>query len=191
MAFDRLQKLGDEKLQRIVNELMRGTPAPMLARLIQQEWGDAQDVGEESLARQLKRLHGAICNGAFGGELAAEARLRASVRIKLFHGANVDCLDELIQLALIQKERVFILVERERLLGKPSASLSPMIRLYMDLLESVQKIKFDLGLDEYRRGMPINRATVIVPDQTSRGIEQRLIEAVSAMEEIFGKSGIE
>ena len=49
-----------------------------------------------------------MCNGAFGGELAAEARRKASVRIKLFHASNVDCLDELIQLALVQKERVIL-----------------------------------------------------------------------------------
>ena len=51
MAFDRLQKLGKEKFQKIVNELARGTPAQTLARLIQQEWGDAQDVREETLAK--------------------------------------------------------------------------------------------------------------------------------------------
>jgi hypothetical protein len=191
MAFGRFQKLGKEKLQRIVNELMRGTPAQMLARQIQQEWGDAQDVGEESLARQLKRLHAAICNGVFGGELATEARRKASVRIKLFHASNVDCLDELIQLALIQKERVFILVERERLLGKPIASLSPMIRLYMDLLESVQKIKFDLGVDEYKRGVPMNRAAVIEADPCRIEQEQRVLEAISYMDEVFRRRGIE
>ena len=73
MQFDRLNKLGPEKLQKIVNELMRGTPTVLVARLIQ-EWGDAQNVSEGTLAQQLKRLRISIENGAFGGELAQEAR---------------------------------------------------------------------------------------------------------------------
>ena len=132
-----------------------------------------------------------MCNGAFGGALAEEARRKASVRIKLFRASNVDCLDELIQLALIQKERVFVLVDREKLLGKPIASLSPMIRLYMDLLESVQKIKFDLGVDEYMRGMPVARPAASETDQASSEMEQRVLEATLRMEEIFRRRGIE
>jgi hypothetical protein len=103
MAFDRLQKLGKEKFQRILNELARGAPAQTLARVIQQEWGDAQNVREETLAKQLKRLSITITNGAFGGDLADQARRRANVRIKLLHGSTLDCLDELVQIAAIQK----------------------------------------------------------------------------------------
>src|SRR5690348_7153728 len=115
MAFGRLQKLGKEKFQRILNELARGTPAQTLARVIQQEWGDAQNVREETLAKQLKRLSTTIANGAFGGDLADQARKRASVRIKLLHGSTLDCLDELTQMAAIQKARVLRLWEKERI----------------------------------------------------------------------------
>src|SRR5436309_7446713 len=106
MAFDRLQKLGKEKFQKILNELARGTPAQTLARLIQQAWGDLEDVREETLGKQLRRLSTTIANGAFGGDLAGQAKQRASVRIKLLHGSTLDCLDELVQIAAIQKSRV-------------------------------------------------------------------------------------
>src|SRR3954471_2444973 len=99
IAFARLQKLGKEKFQRIVNELARGTPAQTLARLIQQEWRDVEDVREETLAKQLKRLSITIANGAFGGDLAEQARRKASVRIKLLHGSTLDCLAELVEVA--------------------------------------------------------------------------------------------
>jgi hypothetical protein len=95
MAFDRLQRLGPEKLQRIVNELMRGTPAQLLARLIQQDWGDAQEVSEDTLAKQLKRLHTAMCNGAFGGELASEATPTAAAMLRVLHwvaAAGFSCV---------------------------------------------------------------------------------------------------
>jgi hypothetical protein len=36
MVFERLQNLGKDKFTRICNELARGTPALLLARLIQQ-----------------------------------------------------------------------------------------------------------------------------------------------------------
>ena len=61
--FERLQRLGNEKFQKIVNELMRGIPAIMVARLILREWGDCNDVREDTLAKQLKRLHAAIQMG--------------------------------------------------------------------------------------------------------------------------------
>ncbi len=41
MKFERLQRLGNTKFQKIVNELMRGVPAIIVARLILQEWGIA------------------------------------------------------------------------------------------------------------------------------------------------------
>jgi len=40
MKFERLQRLGNTKFQKIVNELMRGIPAILVARLILQEWGE-------------------------------------------------------------------------------------------------------------------------------------------------------
>jgi hypothetical protein len=40
MAFDRLTRLGEDKFQRIVNELVRGMPTQLVTRLIQQEWRD-------------------------------------------------------------------------------------------------------------------------------------------------------
>src|SRR5713101_2066403 len=139
MKFERIQRLAKEKVKKIINQLIRGTPDIMVARLIQQEWGDCQDVREDTLAKQLKRLHTAITNGAFGGDLAQEARQKASVRIKLFHGSSLDCLDELIELALLQKARVQQLWEKERELNLPLSILNIRYDDYRDLLLSIQK----------------------------------------------------
>ena len=51
MVFERLQHLGKDKFTRICNELARGTPALLLARPIQREWGDARNVSEHTLAK--------------------------------------------------------------------------------------------------------------------------------------------
>jgi len=67
MAFERLERLGPEKYERVVNELMRATPAAIVARMIQQEWGDFQDVSEDLLAKHLKRLHAVMTNDPSAG----------------------------------------------------------------------------------------------------------------------------
>ena len=189
MQFDRLHKLGPEKLQKIVNELMRGTPTVLVARLIQ-EWGDASDVGEATLAKQLKRLHTAIENGAFGGELAQEARRKASVRIKLLHGSTVDCLDQLIEIANIQRERVLALWDKERIWNKPIFKLNAAIRDYKNLLLAIQKIKFDLGIDEYRRGFPVRAPHTSPTQPDSAALAQRAREAAEMVEKIFATRGV-
>ena len=71
-----------------------------------------QDIREETLAKQLKRLSTAITNGAFGGDLAEQARQRSSIRIKLLHGSTLDCLAELVDLAAMQKARILRLWEK-------------------------------------------------------------------------------
>ena len=191
MKFERLQRLSKEKFQKIVNELMRGIPAIMIARLIQREWGDCQNVREDTLAKQLKRLHTAITNGAFGGDLAQEARRKASVRIKLFHGSSLDCLAELIELALLQKNRVQQIWEKERQLNVPFSSLNALINDYRDLLLSIQKIKFDLGLDEYKgvmSGVKATATSVTRPDGVN--VQQQVLEAITTVEDIFRRHGI-
>jgi len=191
MAFDRLQKLGKEKFQKVVNELARGTPAQTLARLIQQAWGDLEDVREETLGKQLRRLSTTIANGAFGGDLAEQAKQRATVRIKLLHGSTLDCLDELIQIAAIQKSRVLRLWERERIYNVPLVMLNRVIRDYGNLIVTIQEMKFNLGLDEYRRTMPAVAASdtsVTLTDGTR--IQRKVLEAVAEMEEIFDRRGV-
>ena len=191
MAFERLQKLGKEKFQKIVNELARGTPGQTMARLIQQEWGDVQDVREETLAKQLRRLSTTITNGVFGGDLAEQAKQRASVRIKLLHGSTLDCLDKLVELAMIQEKRVLRLWEKEQLLDWPISALNRNIRDYGNLIVTIQEMKFNLGLDEYKRTVSTviaSQTSATLPDGTT--VEQQVLEAAATLEEIFARRGI-
>jgi hypothetical protein len=190
MAFERLQNLGKDKFARICNELARGTPAMMVARLIH-EWGDARDVREDTLSKQLKRLGTAITNSAFGGDLAQLARDTASVRIKLFHGSTLNCLDELNTIANVQEARINRLIEKERASSTRIVGLNKIINDYKTLLISIQKIRFDLGLDEYRRGFPpVTPATsnATLPDETTK--KAQLLEAVLLMEEVFERRAL-
>ncbi len=179
-AFHRIQELGTTKFQRIVNELMRGTPAQTLARLIQQEWGDAREVEEETLSKQLMRLRKAVSDGAFGGDLAQRARESASVKIKLLHGSSLNCLDELGELAELQKQRVIRFFEIEEGLDRPIPELSKMIMTWATILASMQEMKFNLGIDEYHRRIPVKPPT---DAETSEALQK----AIAVAEEIFKK----
>jgi hypothetical protein len=188
MKYERLQHLGDEKFRKIVNELARRTPIVMVARLIQQEWRDFQNVAEDTLAKQLKRLQTDIINGAFGGDLAEQARRKASVGIKLFHGSTLDCLDELVELAMIQKTRIHVLWEKEQELNLCLSNLNTVINDYRELLLSIQKIKFDLGLDEYKGVIPGVKA--MATSVTRPDVEKQVMEAIEDVEDIFRRRGI-
>ena len=50
MAFERLQKLDEEKFGAIIHGLMTGTPGMAMARKVQQDWGDMTDVASSVAA---------------------------------------------------------------------------------------------------------------------------------------------
>lgn len=60
---------------------------------------------------------------------------------------------------MIQKACVLALWGKERQLNIPLSSLNSEINDHRDLLLSIQKIKSDLGLDEYKGAIPGVRAT--------------------------------
>lgn len=187
MAFDRFSRLGEAKFQKIVNELVRMTPVLMVARLIQKDWQECQGVGEETLAKHLKRLQTAITNGAFGGDLAEQARSRATVRIQLLHGSTLNCLDALVEAAIIQRTRVLTLWEQEQASGKHVVGLNAVINDYRDLLVAIQKVKFDLGLDEFKRGIPVRASETTVTSTDGVTVQRRVLEAYSTLEEIMAR----
>lgn len=152
--FERLRRLGKERFQTIVNQLARGTPAAVVARIIQADWGLAHEVGEETLSRQLNRLHAAILDGAFGGELSIQAKDVARVRLTALKDSTFDCLARFEETAEIQRHRVIRLREREVESGRHIVGLNVAMRDYRKTLIAIQKIRFDLGLDEYRFGLP-------------------------------------
>ena len=63
-------------------------------------------------------------------------------------------LDELVKLANIQDERVLAMRAEERKLGFINPRLDTAIRVHEHILLSIQRMRFDLGLDEYKRGIP-------------------------------------
>jgi hypothetical protein len=219
VAFERLQALGEDKFQKILNLLMRGEPAMGLARTIQQQppkgWGLFQDVAEKTLTAQLNRLRQVAAEGAFG--LKAARRIAEGATpvqaVKRLEHVNIRVLDRLEELADIQRTRVLNLVEKEKdsLLPKignlhlpsnmpPSAKMAPqeyrhlltqtnlVFNDYRQLLLDLQKIRFDLGLDEFKgpvSGTTVRGATHTTTFPDGMSVQKQIFEAVTTIEQIF------
>ena len=91
-------------------------------------------------------------------------------------------LDELVKLANIQDERVLAMRAEEQKSGFIDPRLDAAIRVHEHLLLSLQKTMFDLGLDEYKRGIP--RAQTA---ESAAESQKQLYEAFKLAEEIFAR----
>jgi hypothetical protein len=73
----------------------------------------------------------------------------------------------------------------------PLSSLNIVINDHRDLLLSIQKIKFDLGLDEYKGITPGVKATATsLTGPNGLKIQQQVLEAIEVVEDIFRRRGI-
>ena len=98
-------------------------------------------------------------------------------------------LDELVKLANIQDERMLAMRAQEQKSGFINPHLDTAIRVHKDLLVSIQEMRFDLGLDEYKRRTP--REQIAAAAEKEARLQRQVYEACEAMEEIFrrGLSG--
>jgi len=217
VAFERLQALGDEQFKKILNLLMRGEPAMHVARTLQQQppkgWGIFQDVAEKTLTAQLNRLREVAAEGAFGLKAARRIAEGHTPQIKRLEHVSISVLVRMEELADIQRTRVLNLVEKEKdsLLPKignlhlpsnmpSSAKMAPqeyrhlltqtnlVFNDYRQLLLDLQKIRFDLGLDEFKGPVSTTTArgatqTTTFPDGMS--VQKQIFEAVTTIEQIF------
>ena len=91
-----------------------------------------------------------------------------------------NMLDELVKLANIQDERVLAMRAEERKLGFINPRLDAAIRVHERILLSIQRMRFDLGLDEYKRGIPQAETAESAAEK-----QRQLYEAFKVAEEIF------
>jgi DNA-binding HxlR family transcriptional regulator len=195
MAFERLQNLGEDKWLAIMNHLQSGKPAMGLARLIQQEWGDFQDVAEKTLTQQLNRLRLAAAEGAFGKKIAKQIEKGATPQVQLLAGVSTDVIPRLEELANWQRERVISLKEKEKSMPIPVGSLltqtNAVFNDYKATLIDIQKLRFELGLDTYKGVVTSMKGAAIattLPDGTH--VQKQVFEAMTTIDEIFQRHQI-
>ena len=92
-------------------------------------------------------------------------------------------LDELVKLANIQDERMLATRAQEQKSGFINPHLDTAIRVHKDLLVSIQEMRFDLGLDEYKRRTP--REQIAAAAEKEARLQKQVYEAYEAAEKIF------
>lgn len=197
-AYKRLQDLGEPKFKKILNYLMQGKSAESMALVIQEEWGECKDVVPKTLAEQLRRLRYSAAEGAFGKEIAEKISNGFTPHIKLLEGVTFGNLERFEELALLNRERVIRLIKKEQIScidGFPSRdmveSTNSAVMAYRDLLLNIQKLRFDLGTDDFKGPLTTVRGastSTTLPDGTN--IQRQLVEATSVLESVFDTRGI-
>jgi len=194
MAFERFVSLGEERFDKIINALTRGTPALRLAREIQQQppegWGLFQDVAESSLMVQLCRLRTAIAEGVFSKRIAKQLAAGTNTpKLGTLQRVSVQVLSRMEDLADQHKQRVENFLLKEKTQPLPSRTMTEAMTEYRETLERIQKIRFELGLDEYK-GPTGSSTTIRGASQTTMfpdgmSVQKQVFEAVQTVEKIL------
>ncbi|QZI85763.1 hypothetical protein CPT_Summit_112 [Stenotrophomonas phage Summit] len=184
VKFARIFALGDEKVTVINNMLAEGNSAQVVARHIQGVWGEFKDVAEKTLMQQLLRYRSEHCESPqVQQELAVDPK---SERFKKVEG-KLDVLTEMIELAGYQKARLKRFLERETDLKMPIKGVSDDISLLNSMYKDIQKVQFDLGLDQYNgpliQGGKQTQSRTVHPDGTV--VEESTTEVISSTLEVL------
>src|SRR6476660_10082306 len=145
MEFNALRKLGEEKLSTIVDELILGRSVRAIARTIQ-DWGGVPGCSSAELFTELANLRATINGGGANCNRPEPLWSKAAE-----HDFQIAPLEELKPLIALQKDRIEKLFMKEREQAKPLPALSQAVNLQALLLLAVQDLRFDLGLDPYKR----------------------------------------
>ncbi len=184
MGFDLLQELGEEKRAIIIDGLVRGDPTSKIARTIQEDWGRARDLSRTALESELTSIRRSVHRGGPAYNLREPSSKWAGDSIQM------EPLHYLADLVAFQEKRLEDLAKRERNQGKPLPGLTSALRSYADLLVKFQNLRFDLGLDQYKRVKITNREQLLVQEARERELNKQIIEAAGVATEILKKRRI-
>ena len=100
----------------------------------------------------------------------------------------MQALVRLEELSDVLKARMLGLIEKEKALSHVMAGMTEVSKDYRQTLLDIQKVRFDLGLDEFKGpvGTTVTRGatqSTSFPDGTS--VQRQVFEAVTTMEQIF------
>ena len=193
MAFAELQALGEEKFKKILNALMRGERCTRLARTIQQQppegWGDFQHMSEGTLTSQLNRLRQVAATGIFGAQEAKKLSLQGKPNITRLEHITVPVLARIEELSEKERTLVMALLEKATEEKRTFTSVNDAVNNYRQTLLDIQKMRFEMGLDEFKG--PVGSTSTIrgtkeittFPDGMS--VQKQVFEAVNVIERIF------
>lgn len=196
--FRPLRDLGEEKFRKILNHLMLGKPAVQTARMIQgpppEGWGQLLKVSENALVQQLTKLRHMAAEKAFGEEIAQEmAAGMPAPQMKRLERLDVKALEVMEHVAKRQLTRMETLFAQEQATKKYIPSINKVVHSLRMVLLDVQKMRFDLGVDEFKGpvGQSMMKGAVVttsLPDGTN--IQKQVFEAISIIDQVFDQRKI-
>ena len=178
-----LQKLGEEKLATIIDQLVRGVAAKAIAHTIQEEWGHAQTLSRGALERELTSLGLSIRDFGLGNKQSEPSTIPDD-------GLQLSPLDRLTRLVQFQATRIDRLHKKELAQGKPLPALGQAIRDYANMLLLLQEMRFDRGVDKYNRIKVTSREQQAAEESRKAESDKPIFEAVAVLQAIFKKRRI-
>jgi hypothetical protein len=97
----------------------------------------------------------------------------------------------MVSLVEVQELRINRFLEKEKEMPIPMTVLSDLLNDYAELLMKLQKMRFDLGLDEYKGANFAGRVTTtktLLPDGSQE--QKTVMEAMAVMGNVFTTRGI-
>lgn len=188
----RLKKLTDDQLLHVKNWLLRGGEVMALTRHIQQEWKIATDVNERTFCMQLNRYKKSLFQQTGAG--SALTNEHGALIVKATRTRDIDPMERLVALVDIQEKRIQMFLNKEAQVQMPIAGVEKVIDSTKALLLDIQKLRFELGLDQYngpvQGGQVVRGAvkTVEAPDGTKT--TSTLFEAVAMADQVLQRAGI-
>lgn len=190
MAFINLQGLGKERFDKLVNLLMRGEPAKIVARQMlappPDGWGVFPGMAENTLTQQLCRLRKTVAAGALGKKAAEQIAEGHTPQIKALANVSGPVLERMEELADTQRTLVLGLMEKATAEKRTFKSVNDAADGYRETLLTLQELRFKLGLDEYKGPVGSMRGvsqTTTYPDGSS--VQKQVFEAITTVEKIF------
>lgn len=149
-----LRFLSDKQLAEVYHRLRLGQSAHYVTKMCQDDWSIRPGAQTKSLARSMRTFQKQVIGllpAAASEESSEEKRkeITKTLRKAKNEMAKVDALYELRDLVMKQKDRVAILIDREKK-SLPFKFTDGSIKILGDLIGQLLKAEIDLGLREVR-----------------------------------------
>lgn len=141
-GYTRFKEFSPEQMQYVNDHLKRGAPVLELVRVIKLEWKLFADVADKTLHQQLNRYK--IQHLTVETERQSLELVRTKRKIE-----KLSPLERMVALFEIQEGRLQNFLDKEAKLGMPMPGVDKTVTDMMAMLGTIQKTRFDLGLDTF------------------------------------------
>ena len=141
-AFRQFKSLPQDQYDEIVGMFERGVPATRVAQIIHEKWDVLHSMNRASLIRTLQRFNDIVVKGELVRRVVAHAL--PLHQKELAH--RVEVIDELEELARIQKGRLHKMLAREAQAPMLIKQVSDEARILADLLSKIGQLHLDTGV---------------------------------------------